>query len=161
MRSRILRRIVILPMLATGTLLASAGAAAAERGPPGDWAAAAQYVEMIPTSTGPKAAGAAGPTKPLPKSLATQFARRGGTDAKALETLVTSSGWGASSPGPAGAHEPRRPRSRRAEARSRAVAAAVLAVPRPQESISVPGSVGAALTAAAGRPSRSSRSSSC
>src|SRR3954462_12249714 len=96
----ILRRMVILPLLATGTLLASAGAAPAESGPPGVWAAAAQYVEMIPTSTGPKAAGAAGRSKPLPKSLARQFARRGGHDAQGLQTLVTPSGWGATTSAP-------------------------------------------------------------
>jgi hypothetical protein len=143
MRERIRRRrIVVLPLLATGTLLASAGTAAAEPGPPGVWAATAQYVEMIPTSTGPKAAGAGGPTKPLPKSLATQFARRGGTDAKALETLVTSSGWGASTtPRAAKANEGTGTR----EGTKEGASAGTLVVPLPQESISVPESVGDAL----------------
>src|SRR3954449_3158820 len=88
---------------ATGAvaLLVAAGSAGAESGPPSVWAAAAQYIEMIPTSTGPKAAGAAGRSRPLSKSLARQFARRGGNDAQALETLVTSSGWGATTGAPA------------------------------------------------------------
>jgi hypothetical protein len=130
-------RIVIVPALVAAAVLTSAGPAAAEQAPPSLWAAAAQYVEMIPTSTGPKAAGAAGPTKPLPASLAKQFGRSAGPDANALETLVTSSGWGArpveghQSPpeGQTGDSPPQR-----------------LAVPSPQESTSLPASVGGGLT---------------
>jgi hypothetical protein len=136
MGRRILRRMVFLPTLVAGTVVAWAGAAAAQSGPPGEWAAVAQYVELIPTSTGAKAAGGPGPTKPLPKSLATQFARRGGNDAKALETLVTSSGWAASTPQRA---------SRAAKPTPEPTGGEVLAVPLPQEGMSAPESVGDAL----------------
>src|SRR5215211_6849073 len=95
------RATVTAPAVAAVAVLASAGSAGAESGPPSVWAAAAQYVEMIPTSTGLRPAGAAGGTKPLPRALATQLARRGGADAQALTTLVTSSGWGANTIRPA------------------------------------------------------------
>src|SRR5215216_6566351 len=99
-----LRAKVTAPAVAAVAVLAFAGPASAESGPPGVWAAAAQYVEMIPTSTGPKTAGAAGRSKPLSKSLAREFARRGGNDAQALETLVTASGWGATTSAPRKRH---------------------------------------------------------
>ena len=118
-------------------LVASAAPAAADPGPPSAWAAAAQYVEMIPTSTGPRPVGAAGATKRLPDSLAARFSRRGGADAKALKTLVTSSGWGASvraRPSPA------------AKPRDHGASVQMLAVPLPQESAALPESLGNALT---------------
>jgi hypothetical protein len=130
-------RIVVAPALVVAAVLASAGSAAADQPPPSPWAAAAQYVEMIPTSTGPKAAGAAAPTKPLPASLAKEFARSAGTDAKALETLVTSSGWGA------------RPVERRqSPPHGQTVESPPqrLAVPSPQDSTSLAASVGGGLT---------------
>src|SRR3954471_13281578 len=137
MRGRTRRPGGTLPLLAVGAVLAPGGAAAAEPGPPGGWAAVAQYVEMIPTTTGGKPAGGAGPTTSLPKSLATQFARRGGTDAKALETLVTSSGWGARRTRPVSpAAKPKPPREPEL---------GVLAVPPPQQGVSVPESVGDAF----------------
>ena len=86
-------RPAIVPALIAGVSLAVfAGPADAESSPPGVWAAAAQYVEMIPTSTGPREAGARGATKPLPKSLAAQLAgaaapTRGSRDARHLERL--------------------------------------------------------------------------
>jgi len=117
------------PALVALGLLVSTGPAAAESGPPGIWAAEAQYVEMLPTSTGPKPAGAAGSTKPLPTWLARRFARRGGTDAKALETLVTSTGWGA------GASSGRNP------VRRQEPSVQMLAVPLPQKSPSLFGAL--------------------
>jgi hypothetical protein len=130
-------RIVIVPALVAAAVLTSAGSAAAEKAPPSPWAAAAQYVEMIPTSTGPKAAGAAGPTKPLPASVAKQFARSGGPDAKALETLVTSSGWGA---------RPVERRQSRPHGQTADSPPQRLAVPSPRESTSLAASVGGGLT---------------
>jgi hypothetical protein len=129
-------RIVIVPALVAAAVLTSAGPAAAERAPPSPWAAVAQYVEMIPTSTGPRAAGAAGPTKPLPASLAKELGRSAGPDANALATLVTSSGWDA------------RPIEGAPEPASGACGrpSASLAVPSPQESTSLAASVGGGLT---------------
>jgi hypothetical protein len=130
-------RIVIVPALVAAAVLTSAGPAAAERPPPSPWAAVAQYVEMIPTSTGPKAAGAAGPTKPLPASLAKQLGRSAGPDAKALKTLVTSSGWGVR---PVEGHQSP-PQGRTGDSPPKK-----LAVPSPHESTSLAASVGGGLT---------------
>lgn len=127
---------MVAPALVVAAMLAWAGSAAADA-PPTPWAAAAQYVEMIPTSTGPKAAGAASAAKPLPPSLARQFARSAGTDAKALETLVTSSGWGAR---PAERRQSP-PHGQKGESRVER-----LAVPSPQASTSLGAAVGGGLT---------------
>lgn len=142
-----LRGSVIVAAIGGVALLVFAGPAGAESAPPSAWAAAAQYVEMIPTSTGPKTAGAASGTKPVAKSLAAQIARRGGTDAQALETLVTSTGWGAAASvrdkphptpkggaGTKGPVEPAEPATQK------------LAVPLPQESAPLSSSVGGGLT---------------
>jgi len=124
---------------ATVVFLLWAAPAAAESGPPSVWAAAAQYVEMMPTSTGPKAAGAPGVTKPLPASIATQLALRGGSDRKALETLVTSSGWGAA----VTRHAPKQEPGGKAGGNA---GGEKLAVPLPQQGASFPDAAGAAVT---------------
>ena len=132
-----MRGIAVAPAVVVAAMLASAGTAAADDAPPSPWAAAAQYVEMIPTSTGPKAVGAASAAKPLPPSLARQFARSAGTDAKALETLVTSSGWGAR---PAERRQSP-PHGQKGESRVER-----LAVPSPRASTSLGAAVGGGLT---------------
>jgi hypothetical protein len=139
----------VLPAIAAAGLFAFAGPAAAESGPPNVWAAVAQYIEMIPTSSGPAAAGAPGPTKRLPPSLAAEFARSGGVDAQALKTLVTSSGWGADTSPRA---RPQNPKPRPAEngrhgpGNANEPTSPAVAVPFPQETTSLSGSVGGALT---------------
>src|SRR4051794_13448428 len=136
------RKFVTVPATAAALLVWGAPAAA-ESGPPGVWAAAAQYVEMMPTSTGPKAAGSTGKSKPLPPWIAAQLARRGGADEQALETLVTSSGWG-------GASITKQPRKHETGAngggQAKPAADDTLVVPLPEESVSLPEATGAAVT---------------
>ena len=63
---------------------------------PQDFSAADQYVETLPTTTGPSATGnnRRGKT-PLRPSVAAKLRAQGGADAASLEALATSSDFGA------------------------------------------------------------------
>jgi len=65
-------------------------------GHPGTSAAVSQYVEQIPTSSGPQATGIGKETfKPLPRRAKAKLVRQGGEDAPLLEKIATSSAYGA------------------------------------------------------------------
>jgi hypothetical protein len=71
-------------------------ATAAAAGPSLPAPAVAQYVESIPTSTGPVVPGATKPTaRKLPAALQEEVAAKGGSDAAVLEQIATSSVYGA------------------------------------------------------------------
>ena len=79
-------------------LAASSQALAADKPkPPGSGAAAvAQYVEQIPTSSGPRATGfGRREVRPLPRKVARKLVRQGGRDAPLLKEIATSSTYGA------------------------------------------------------------------
>ena len=65
--------------------------------PPGSGAAAvSQYVEQIPTSSGPRATGfGKREVKPLPRTIERKLVRQGGRDAPLLKEIATSSTYGA------------------------------------------------------------------
>ena len=90
-----------LKLWTTVTLVAFAGGADAawanhRDGHPGTSAAVSQYVEQIPTSSGPQATGVGKETfKPLPKRAKAKLVRQGGEDAALLEKIATSSAYGA------------------------------------------------------------------
>lgn len=57
-----------------------------------------QYVEAIPTSSGPAPTGRSGATaRPLPQDVASEVRKRGGDDAEALIEVATSPAHGAPS----------------------------------------------------------------
>jgi hypothetical protein len=73
-------------------------AAAADPPPDPSDSALAQYVEQIPTSSGPKAVSQAGGQaagQPLPASSESELRKQGGNDAKLLEEIATSPALGA------------------------------------------------------------------
>ncbi len=147
------RRLAILATL-TVTAVVTPATAGADPQPPDEWAAAAQYVEMIPTSAGPRPSGSGGRTAQPSKALEQQLRRSGGADAQALQTLVTASGWGAvasSARGEAAPIEKAPASSEKAPASSadappdRVAAGPGLAVPPPSESESLAGAAGGAI----------------
>ena len=87
-----IRRSMLVAVLAA--LLAVPAGAAAET--PQDFSAADQYVETVPTTSGPSVTKdrKRGRT-PLSPSIAAKLRSQGGADAAALEEVATSSGFGA------------------------------------------------------------------
>jgi hypothetical protein len=84
-----------LGLLLGALLLAPAAPASGEA--PDDFSAADQYVETLPTSRGPSATKTRKRgTTPLPAGVAAKLSSQGGSDAAALETVATSSDFGAS-----------------------------------------------------------------
>ena len=85
--------------IAVGTLAfaVAPAALAAKPKPPGSGAAAvSQYVEQIPTSSGPRATGfGTREVKPLPRKIERKLVRQGGRDAPLLKEIATSSTYGA------------------------------------------------------------------
>lgn len=90
------RRPLLLALALAAWAAASAPEAVAGGDPTPPAPAVSQYVEMIPTSEGARTGGAAG-TKatPLPSGVEKQLQEEGGRDAKVLEALATSPGYGA------------------------------------------------------------------
>lgn len=90
-----------LKLWTTVTLVAFAGGADAawanhRDGHPGTSAAVSQYVEHIPTSSGPQATGIGKERfKPLPRRAKAKLVQQGGEDAALLEKIATSSAYGA------------------------------------------------------------------
>jgi hypothetical protein len=85
----------VLLALVTGLAL-PAEQALADDPPPPDIPAVAAYVEMVPTSRGPRPAGAAeSRPRPLTPRVDELLQASGGDDAAMLEQLATSPGYGA------------------------------------------------------------------
>ncbi len=96
------------------TLVAFAGSVDAawanhRPGHPGTSAAVSQYVEQIPTSSGPQATGIGKERfNPLPRGAKAKLVQQGGKDAALLEKIATSSAYGApqGTPGRSGSKGP-------------------------------------------------------
>ena len=85
-------RLIVVAVVAA--LLTVPAGAAAET--PQDFSAADQYVETIPTTSGPSATKDRKRSRtPLPSSVAAKLRSQGGADATALEEVATSSDFGA------------------------------------------------------------------
>ena len=91
----LIRRTVLIALV-TGLAFPAEQAIAQDPPPPPDIPSVAAYVEMVPTSRGPKQAGA-GTTRPrpLPPRVDELLRTSGGEDAALLEQLATSPGYGA------------------------------------------------------------------
>jgi hypothetical protein len=88
--------LLVASILAAPVLAVVPTAAAADKPPTPAASGISQYVEMIPTSSGQHAIGVGkATTKPLPKREADLVRKYGGTDKEKLETVATSSEYGA------------------------------------------------------------------
>jgi hypothetical protein len=85
--------------LACAVLLLAGPVSASAAAPPGEpgtgSSAIDQYVEAIPTSSGPAPTGRAGTSRPLPPAVVAQVREAGGDDAETLLRTATSPSYGA------------------------------------------------------------------
>jgi hypothetical protein len=89
-RRRTLVRCALLSLAVAATLLATAGGAYAQTGD--DGSGVDQYVEQPPSASGNT--HGSGPSTSLPTDVKSEISSQGGSDASALETIVTNPAYG-------------------------------------------------------------------
>lgn len=138
-------RLGISLLIALATLIAFAATASAQTND--DAGAVDEYVEDIPTSEGSTPVGG-GKSKreALPKDVAAQVQEEGGDDAEALETVATSSAYGAPQKRAQKRAATKRTRSERDEATPQSQSRP----PREEPVVSSDGALAAAATATTG-----------